>query len=157
MSSWGKKSEPTNNNEPAPKADNTTTEGTKGDAPPPENPPQQAPMRLNKETADPEALINPHNEALAQRPVENAEQKMNAAEEFLRKGTHLGRLQDWKQRVFLGGPRQGEWEEFDQIIQDEFQKRKAETTPSPKPEEPTTDAERERLRKRDDDIRKRGG
>lgn len=107
MSSWGKKTD----HDPK---DPTAKEDPR-DAPPPDVPAKQAPMRLNKETADPQAEINPHNEALAQHPVENAEQKLNEAEEYL-KDTHLGRLQAWKQRVFLGGPRSGDWDEFDQLI-----------------------------------------
>jgi hypothetical protein len=30
----------------------------------------------------------------------------------------LDKLRAWKRRVFLGGPRSGDWEEFDQIIAD---------------------------------------
>lgn len=112
MSSWGTKKTDTNNTDSNQAAKD---QPNPKDAPPPETPAKQAPMRLNKETVDPEAEINPHNEALAQRPVEDAEQKLNDAEEYL-KGTHLGKLQAWKQRVFLGGPRSGDWDEFDQLI-----------------------------------------
>lgn len=76
-------------------------------------------MRLNRETAGPASLINPHNEALAQWPLEDAEKKLNEAETFLSgESGHLSKLAAWKQKYFLGGPSSAGWEEFDDLVAD---------------------------------------
>ena len=116
--SWGsKKTDETDNRDNRPKTDETGTKAsdTAPDAPPPP-PAKQAPLMPNRETAnEPDQAINPHNEALGQRPFENAEQKLNEADEWFRT-THVGKLAEWKRRVFLGGPKSSDWEEFDTLI-----------------------------------------
>lgn len=74
-------------------------------------------MRFNKETVGPATLINPHNEALAQWPLADAEKRLNEAEKFL--GEKLGpggKFLVWKQKYFLGGPTSAGWEEFDDLV-----------------------------------------
>lgn len=101
-----------------PKTDETGTKAsdTAPDVPPPETPAKQAPLLPNRENAhEADQQVNPHNEALGQRPIVDAEQKLNEAEEWFRT-THVGRLAEWKRRVFLGGPKGADWEEFDSLI-----------------------------------------
>lgn len=136
--SWGSKKtdgDETKANEPRTTA--TNADGTRAndpsetkvsdsapDAPPP---PQgrQAPLAPNRETAnEPDQRINPHNTALGQRPMEGAEQKLNEAEAWLR-DTHLGKLQEWKRRVFLGGPKSADWEEFDDFVDEGTQQERS--------------------------------
>lgn len=79
-------------------------------------PTKQAPMHLNPETAhDPDQDVNPHNEALAQRPQPDANERLRDAE-LAEQNTTRGRLKAWRNRNFLGGPSSAAWEEFDQLI-----------------------------------------
>lgn len=104
-------------------APDTSTQRKHRDVNPPERrqdevtlPAKQAPMHLNRETAqDPDQAVNPHNEALAQRPVEDANERLRDAE-LAEKDSPLSKLEAWKQRTFLGGPRDADWQEFDELI-----------------------------------------
>jgi hypothetical protein len=90
---------------------------------------KQAPLLPNRETAnEPDQSINPHNTALGQRPMEGAEQKIAEAEEWLR-DSHLGRLQEWKRRVFLGGPKSADWDEFDAFVEEGTKQERTRRTP----------------------------
>lgn len=91
----------------------------KGDDPPPAEPAKQPDLgvNLNRETVDDAAFVNPHNEAFGQRPSEDANQKLREAEERF-ESPEVQKLYAWGQRTRLGGPRQGDWEEFDALVKE---------------------------------------
>lgn len=139
--SWGSKKDETADKATAdirdnrPKTDETGQKAsdTAPDVPPPAAPAKQAPLLPNRENAhEPDQQVNPHNEAIGQRPMENAEQKLTEAEEWFRT-THVGKLAEWKRRVFLGGPKGADWEEFDTLIDEgkhDVSQRRASTSKS---------------------------
>ena len=69
----------------------------------------------NVETDD--GSVNPHNEAMAQKPVAVPLDRDARAQEAAQ-GDWKSKLREWKRRHQLGGPTSGGWEELDVILGD---------------------------------------